>query len=53
MGIRFVPPHGLPVLDDTARISQREQLLPSGWWILPAMIVGVFECAVLITWIVA
>ena len=54
MSICFVPPHGLPILlDDTPRITLREHRLPPGWWILPAMIVGVVECMALIGWIVS
>jgi len=55
MGIQFVPQYGLPILLDPARprILPRESRWPSGWWILPSMIVGFVECAAIIGWIVA
>ena len=54
MGIRFVPPHGLPIaLDDTRGLSLREARWPPGWWMLPALIVGLVECTALISWMVA
>jgi hypothetical protein len=54
MDIGFVPPHGLPVLlDDVPRTTWREHHWPSGWWIIPAMIVGFVECAALIGWFIA
>ena len=55
MGIHFVPRCGLPIPLDTAgpHIIPRERRWPSGWWILPAMIVGIVECVAVIGWIVA
>jgi len=54
MGIRFVPLHGLPIaLDDTRGLSLREERWPPGWWMLPALIVGLIECTALMSWIVA
>ena len=55
MGIQFVPQYGFPILLDAAgpRIVPRESRWPSGWWILPAMIVGFVECVAIIGWIVA
>ena len=55
MSIQFGPLYGLPILLDTAghRSAPHERKWPSGWWILPAMIVGIFECVAIIGWIVA
>jgi len=55
MGIQFVPQYGFPVLLDTAApgVMPSETRWPSGWWILPAMIVGFVECVAIIGWIVA
>ncbi len=55
MGIQFVPQYGFPILLDTAsrRIAPRESSWPSGWWIPPAMIVGLVEWIGIISLIVA
>lgn len=55
MGIQFLPQYEFPTLLDTTgpHVMQRESRWPSGWWILPSMIVGVIECAAIIGWIVA
>jgi hypothetical protein len=55
MGIQFVPQYGFPILLDAEgpRIVPRESRWPSGWWILPALIVGSVECVAIIGWIVA
>ena len=55
MGIQFVPQYGFPILFDSAgpRIAPRENRSPSGWWMLPAMIVGFVECVAIVGWIVA
>ena len=55
MSIQFGPQYGFPsLLDSTGdRIAPCERKWPSGWWILPATIVGFVECVGLIGWIVA
>jgi len=55
MGIQFGPQYGLPILLDSAgpRIALRESRWPSGWWMLPAMIVGFVECVAIMGWIIA
>ena len=55
MGIQFVPQYGLSILLDTTppRIAPRERRWPSGWWMLPAMIAGFFECVAIVGWVVA
>jgi hypothetical protein len=55
MGIQFLPQHGLPILLDSTTPGSvpRESRWPSGWWILPAIIVGLVECIGIIAWIVA
>ena len=55
MGIQFVPQYGFSIRLDTTgpRVTPRESRWPSGWWILPATIVGFVECVGFIGWIVA
>ena len=55
MGIQFVPQYGLPILLDSAGpcIAPPESRWPSGWWMLPATIVGFVECVAIMGWIVA
>ena len=55
MGIQFGPQRGLLILLDAYRphIEPCERRWPTGWWILPGMIVGFVECIAIIGWIVA
>ena len=55
MSIQFGPLYGLPILlsAETSHIAPCECRWPSGWWLLPSMIVGAVECVAIIGWIVA
>ena len=59
MGVQFRPLHCRPVSSPRTATDQRYEVmphgrkLPSGWWILPAIVLGSIECVAIIGWIVA